>query len=171
MKKNHLFFIPFVILSITIIVFACNKMETPPVQEDENIAIASDDIENIQASIVILDEILQDIEKDLFFKSAGDPVCPARTVNKPQDGTYPRTITQDFGGSCADRFGIIRSGKIITILTGPWLRKGTERKVKFENFYCRKTFADIFLSISSSKLIVLLWGDAGVVKRVWLRTR
>src|SRR4029450_3470330 len=60
--------------------------------------------------------------------------CPTITVS-PNDSTYPKTITIDFGDSCVGNDGKLRSGKIVLHLTGPLRRSGSVLTITLENFY------------------------------------
>jgi hypothetical protein len=60
--------------------------------------------------------------------------CAAITVS-PNDSTYPKTITIDFGDSCVGRDGKLRSGKINIQLTAPLRKPGSVVTVTFSNFY------------------------------------
>jgi len=60
--------------------------------------------------------------------------CPTITVS-PNDSTYPKTITIDFGDSCVGIDGKLRSGKIVLHLTGPIRRSGSVLTITFVNFY------------------------------------
>ena len=53
----------------------------------------------------------------------------------PNDSTYPKTITIDFGDSCVGLDGKVRSGKIIINLTAPLRKPGSVLRVTLENFY------------------------------------
>src|SRR6185503_8380418 len=44
--------------------------------------------------------------------------CPVITVT-PNDSTYPKTVTIDFGDSCVGRDGKVRSGQLVIHFTGP----------------------------------------------------
>ncbi len=63
--------------------------------------------------------------------SIGD--CATVTVS-PNDSTYPKTITIDFGDSCKGRDGKVRSGAIIIHLTAPIRRPGSVATVTFRDF-------------------------------------
>jgi hypothetical protein len=60
--------------------------------------------------------------------------CAAITVT-PNDTTYPKTITIDFGDSCVGLDGKLRSGKIIINLTAPLRKPGSVLTVTLDNFY------------------------------------
>lgn len=61
-------------------------------------------------------------------------LCATITVT-PNDSTYPKTITIDFGDSCAGLDGKLRSGKIIINLTAPLRKPGSVLTVTLDNFY------------------------------------
>src|SRR6476620_12643831 len=61
-------------------------------------------------------------------------LCSTITVT-PDDTTYPKTITIDFGDSCVGLDGKLRSGKIIINLTAPLRKPGSILTVSLENFY------------------------------------
>lgn len=60
--------------------------------------------------------------------------CPTVTVS-PNDSTYPKTITIDFGDSCVGNDGKLRSGKIVIHLTGPIRRSGSVMTITFVSFH------------------------------------
>src|SRR5215467_9492215 len=60
--------------------------------------------------------------------------CASITVT-PNDTTYPKTITIDFGDSCVGLDGKLRSGKIIITLTGRLRKPGSVMTTTLENFY------------------------------------
>jgi len=60
--------------------------------------------------------------------------CATITVN-PNDSTYPKTITIDFGDSCIGLDGKLRSGKIVIDLTAPLRKPGSVLTVTLVNFY------------------------------------
>jgi len=61
-------------------------------------------------------------------------LCATITVT-PNDSTYPKTITIDFGDSCVGLDGKLRSGKIIMNLTAPLRKPGSVLTITLENFY------------------------------------
>ena len=60
--------------------------------------------------------------------------CATITVS-PNDSTYPKTITIDFGDSCVGLDGKLRSGKIIIDLTAPLRKPGSVLTITLVNFY------------------------------------
>jgi len=67
--------------------------------------------------------------------SIGD--CAEITVT-PNDSTYPKTITIDFGNGCLGRDGKFRSGAIIVHLTAPLRRPGSVVTITFRNYYVNR---------------------------------
>lgn len=60
--------------------------------------------------------------------------CGTVTYEKPK-GTYPNTITIDFGSGCTDANGKVKKGKIIIAVSGDMTQQGSVRTVTHENFY------------------------------------
>ena len=63
--------------------------------------------------------------------------CAEITVT-PDDHTYPKTITIDFGDGCICADGKFRKGAIILHLTGPIRRTGSVLTITFRNFYLNR---------------------------------
>ena len=63
--------------------------------------------------------------------------CPTITVY-PNDSTYPKTVTIDFGDSCMGRDGKVRKGAIVLHFTGPIRRPGSVLTITFRNFYINR---------------------------------
>jgi hypothetical protein len=63
--------------------------------------------------------------------------CATITVT-PNDSTYPKTITIDFGNGCLGRDGKFRSGAIIVHLTAPLRRPGAVVTITFRNYYVNR---------------------------------
>lgn len=60
--------------------------------------------------------------------------CATITVS-PNDSTYPKTITIDFGDSCTGLDGKLRSGKIVINVTAPLRKAGSVMTITLDNFY------------------------------------
>lgn len=60
--------------------------------------------------------------------------CAKITVT-PNDSTYPKKITIEFGDSCLGRDGKLRSGAILIYLTAPLRKPGSVVTVIFRDFY------------------------------------
>ncbi|HNI54701.1 MAG TPA: hypothetical protein PK511_09285 [Chitinophagales bacterium] len=61
--------------------------------------------------------------------------CPTTTFSEPL-GTFPNTMTVDFGVSCTTGYlGVERSGKVIATFTGPYSAEGTTITITTDNYY------------------------------------
>ncbi len=63
--------------------------------------------------------------------------CATITVT-PNDSTYPKTITIDFGAGCWCADGKFRKGAIVLHLTGPIRRSGSVLTITFVDFYLNR---------------------------------
>ncbi len=63
--------------------------------------------------------------------------CATITIT-PNDSTYPKTITIDFGDGCVCADGKFRKGAVILYLTGPIRRSGSVLTITFRNFYLNR---------------------------------
>ena len=76
--------------------------------------------------------------------------CATITVT-PNDSTYPKTVTIDFGDSCRGRDGKVRSGKLVLHFTGPVRRPGSVVTLTFVRFYVNRVHIEgtkIFKNLS-----------------------
>jgi hypothetical protein len=60
--------------------------------------------------------------------------CADITVS-PNDSTYPKTVTIDFGSGCIGLDGKFRKGAIILHFTGPIRRSGSVLTISFRDYY------------------------------------
>lgn len=63
--------------------------------------------------------------------------CATITVS-PNDSTYPKTITIDFGTGCLGLDGKFRSGAIVVHLTAPLRRPGSVVTITFRNYFVNR---------------------------------
>lgn len=107
---------------------ACKKSdsiseETQELSTSQDIAIQND-----------LDEAAE-VEADLAIEErGGGNDCPIVTFLNPE-GTWPNTITIDFGDSCERLGRATKKGKIIIQQSAPMSEAGAERTMSFENFF------------------------------------
>lgn len=81
--------------------------------------------------------------------------CATITVT-PNDSTYPKTVTIDFGDSCRGRDGKVRSGKIVLHFTGPIRRPGSVVTMTFVNYYVNRVHIEgtkIFKNLSEPPVL------------------
>lgn len=60
--------------------------------------------------------------------------CATITVT-PNDSTYPKTVTIDFGAGCPGRDGKVRKGAIILHFTGPIRKAGSVLTITLRDYY------------------------------------
>lgn len=63
--------------------------------------------------------------------------CATITVS-PNDSTYPKTITIDFGSGCICADGKFRKGAIVLHLTAPLRRSGSVLTITFSDYYLNR---------------------------------
>lgn len=76
--------------------------------------------------------------------------CATITVT-PNDSTYPKTVTIDFGDSCVGRDGKVRKGKLVLHFTGPVRRPGSVVTLTFVNYYVNRAHIEgtkVFTNLS-----------------------
>jgi hypothetical protein len=67
--------------------------------------------------------------------------CAQITVT-PDDGSYPKTVTIDFGDGCWGRDGKFRKGAIILHFTGPLRRPGSVLTITLRDFYLNRAHVE-----------------------------
>jgi hypothetical protein len=60
--------------------------------------------------------------------------CAIYTIDDTVPGEYPKTLTLDFGSGCSSADGILRSGKVSYLFSGPLLSPGTTASVTFTQY-------------------------------------
>jgi hypothetical protein len=76
--------------------------------------------------------------------------CATITV-VPNDSTYPKTVTIDFGDSCRGRDGKVRKGQLVLHFTAPIRRPGAVVTLTFVNYYVNRAHIEgtkIFTNLS-----------------------
>jgi hypothetical protein len=100
----------------------------------EDIATTAADEEGNASEYGINGRLFQPLFTELRA-AIGD--CAEITIT-PNDSTYPKTITIDFGNGCLGRDGKFRSGAIIVHLTAPLRRAGSVVTITFRNYYVNR---------------------------------
>ena len=119
-------------------------------QADENF----DDIADVSMTAADADNsatngrLNRDYHPDFAELREAIGLCATITVS-PNDTTYPKIITIDFGDSCVGLDGKLRSGKIIINLTGPLRKPGSVLTITLENFYINHTHIEGTKTISN----------------------
>jgi hypothetical protein len=66
--------------------------------------------------------------------TSGNLSCAIYTLDDTIPGEYPKTLTLDFGTGCTSADGILRTGKLTYVFTGPLLNPGSTATVTFTNY-------------------------------------
>ncbi len=146
------------VLALATILYSCqkDKSEITPTQdvtEDEAAVLAEegmegeasfDDISDISFSAAD-EEGMESAPNGRFFpfvhlRGRLGP-CAVITVT-PDDTTYPKTITIDFGAGCWCADGKFRKGAIIINLSGPIRRSGSVMKITLRDFYLNRAHVE-----------------------------
>src|SRR5436190_3615423 len=75
-------------------------------------------------------------------------LCATITIT-PNDSTYPKKITIDFGDGCLCADGKFRKGAIILYLTGPIRRSGSVLTITFRDFYLNRAYIEGTKTVSN----------------------
>ncbi len=110
-------------------------------QSDVNAASQFEDVFNITMSVQSSDageDIGLGTGGNIIYRTDGtaspDPRCFTVTVVPKIAHEFPKTVTWDFGSGCVGKDGKLRSGKIVTIFTGPMLVPGSKTSTSFINY-------------------------------------
>ena len=132
MNRNKLLLSAFCMVALTLLTISCSKENTSDINENQ-LSVLLEDADDALILEEILDEVMVDLERYEYLKSSD--VCPVRTIETPDEAIYPKIVTKDFGEGCTvHESGIIRSGKIIITIRGPWCQEGSVRIITFENY-------------------------------------
>ncbi|HTB24267.1 MAG TPA: hypothetical protein VK711_02805 [Puia sp.] len=66
--------------------------------------------------------------------NSGNLSCAIYTLDDTIPGDYPKTLTLDFGTGCTSADGVLRTGKLTYVFSGPLLFPGTTASVTFTNY-------------------------------------
>lgn len=127
MKKY--FVVILVLAAITFALESCRKESTALLVTD--LSLASDDVSDAETLVQDAEDISdQDIETRNLNNN-----CPTVTFANPQ-GTFPNTITVDFGtDGCTGQDGRVRKGIITINLTDSLVNPGAQKTVTLSNYY------------------------------------
>jgi hypothetical protein len=147
-----------VALFLAVFLFSCQKESsdqnaTPAVTEDDAVAYSEestqaegsyDDIEDISFTAADEEGLASAAKGDesarffpFFRLRARIGQCAQITVT-PDDGSYPKTVTIDFGDSCRGLDGKVRKGSIVLHFTGPIRHAGSVLTITLKDFYLNR---------------------------------
>lgn len=118
--------------------FSCTKLKslldttsTTIADDDAVTTVAFNDVDNT------IDNATTTLENSGVLK--GEVIladsCPTITITNPLTGTYPKTVTINYGAGCTGFYGNTRSGKIIIVVTDKRTVAGASRTVTFDNYF------------------------------------
>jgi hypothetical protein len=126
--KKHFWFVAITLISAFILT-ACEK--------DQTAAPNSPEMATSEDALTAMN-LFQDTEDEVDLQiETRDPNdnCPTITVT-PDDGSFPRTITIDYGDTgCTGLHGRTRRGIILVTLSDELRNPGATRTVTFDNFF------------------------------------
>jgi hypothetical protein len=140
MKTRNLLLTGIITLSGLLVFTSCNKQDNVSEEElsTETVALVNESTmtgnieEELDASIN--EAVAYSEQQGSTLKSATvEPECAMVTVS-PDDGTFPKTITIDFGEGCEGPRGFTRSGIITITITDTLRNPGAEYQATFDNF-------------------------------------
>ena len=134
----------------SVILYSCqkeNSLNTSQTVTEEQAATYSDESTQTEASFDDVEDVSMTAAEEEGVASAPNGrvgefhplfeelrsrigLCATITVT-PNDSTYPKTITIDFGDSCVGTDGKLRSGKIVLHLTRPIRQSGSVLTITF----------------------------------------
>lgn len=146
----------------SIILYSCQKENS--LNSNSTVALTEDQVATYSDESAQVDASFDDVE-DISMTAAGEEsiatapngrvnesarllptfeelrlrigICATITVT-PNDSTYPKTITIDFGDGCLCADGKFRKGAIVLELTGPIRRSGSVLTITLHDFYLNR---------------------------------
>jgi hypothetical protein len=133
------------ITALTVLSFSSCKKDssTTGVIDQASLNLADDDavtdvvyedvFNTADNATIILDQMVKSI--DARSLTVVSDSCPVITITRPTAGLWPKTVTVDYGSTCAGINDNVRSGKIIIEVTGPRMQIGSKRTITFVNYF------------------------------------
>jgi hypothetical protein len=153
LSTNRITLAAFAVLSF-VILYSCqkeNSLTTSQTVTEEQATTYSDESAQTEASFDDVEDVSMIAAGEEGVASAPNGrflptfeelhlrigLCATITVT-PNDSTYPKTVTIDFGDGCLCADGKFRKGAIILNLTGPIRRSGSVLTITFRDFYLNR---------------------------------
>jgi hypothetical protein len=160
-----------IVLSLSVLIFSCKKESSvdPQTQSmtDDEAATYSEESTDADASFNDVEDISMTAANEEAVTSGARPgdgsqgrifpfvalrlrigQCATITVS-PDDSTYPKTVTIDFGDGCWGPDGKHRKGAIILYFTGPIRRPGSVLTITLRDFYLNRAHIEGTRTISN----------------------
>lgn len=161
------------------VLYSCNRDETNTSSTD---VTARQEMIQAESTSDFLTEDNSDLAMD--FATTFESTFNLRTTNGGQhpnypcanvtvtstNGSFPKTITVDFGTGCTDKRGITRKGKIIIVITNKLFIPGASITVTHDNFYVdgKKIEGEIKLNNLTTDLAVPIFSKEVVNGKITL---
>ncbi len=122
------------VMLFTALFTACNKDNnvSPDATTTEAAITSSEDISDTESYTQSSED-----ESDMAMEGMGSggfgSSCATVTYSAPR-GTFPQTVTVDFGTGCTDSKGRVRKGKIIIVMSDTLIKANATRTVTYSNF-------------------------------------
>lgn len=119
---------------------ACNNKDNTPSEElsSETISVvnetASSEMIDQDIDASVNEAIASSEQQTGNLKSASTDTTCYTLIVSPSDGSFPRTVTIDFGDSCESMTGVVRSGSIEITMTDKLRNPGASYTVTFHNY-------------------------------------
>ncbi len=127
-----------VIVGLSLVIVSCEKEKEEDPDQNDAAKLSEASARSEAAFEDVFDVVLQDGEANGMANRGGNvsriASCASVTI-APLGSTWPKTMTINFGTGCMGPNGVVRKGKIISVLSGPILLSGTTVAVSFENYY------------------------------------
>ncbi|HKB43018.1 MAG TPA: hypothetical protein VKC90_01465 [Chitinophagaceae bacterium] len=167
LSMNRITIAAFAVL-FSVILYSCqkeNSLNTSQTATEEQAATYSDESAQTEASFDDAEDVSMTAAEEEGVASAPNGrvgefhplfeelrsrigLCATITVT-PNDSTYPKTITIDFGDGCLCADGKFRRGAIIIHLTGPIRHSGSVATITFRDFYLNRAHIEGSKTISN----------------------
>ncbi|MBL7740620.1 MAG: hypothetical protein JNK14_15490 [Chitinophagaceae bacterium] len=150
-----------VVMLLATVLYSCQKdssvsddnTTTQPVTEEEAVAYSEesaeaeasfDDIEDVSRMAAEEEGVVSAPNGRVFpFVQLRLRLGPCATITvSPNDSTYPKTVTIDFGTGCICADGKFRKGAIILHFTGPIRRSGSVLTITLRDFYLNRAHVE-----------------------------
>ena len=116
-------------LMMSLLFTACKKDEETTIQREQIMAA-----EDQTSANDLYEDVDEQVDQAIETRGGGGD-CPTVTID-PIDGSYPRTMTVDFGtDGCTGPDGRTRKGQIVVNLTDSLANPGAIRTATFVDFY------------------------------------
>ena len=122
------------VMLFTALFTACNKDNnvSPDATTTEAAITSSEDISDTESYTQSSED-----ESDMAMEGMGSggfgSSCATVSYSAPR-GTFPQTVTVDFGTGCTDSKGRVRKGKIIIVMSDTLIKANATRTVTYSNF-------------------------------------